>query len=190
MRSLDGNTDRGLNRVVWNLRHESLPRAHNVERPRDPARADSGRGGFGFGGGRPGGPLVVPGTYTVRLNVEGDVHETTVDVGEDPRIQAPTDVRAAWTELQLELGELYSDINELVGEAIAHEESLEDGSDARAAAQLLREELAELRTRASSVRGSISGWVGPATADQRSTIEFCYSTLERLRTRWDAMATD
>jgi len=188
VRTLTAKIDRGLNRVVWNLRYDSLPAAANVERELDPARADSGGGGGGgFFGRAPGGALVVPGTYNVRLEVGGKTYETTVEVSEDQRLNVPPNVRAAWTEIQRELGAMYVEVNDVVAAVIEHEESLEEESDGRGAAQRLREELAELRTRISSVMRGIGGWVGAPTADQRSTIEFCRSAMIELSERWEAM---
>lgn len=188
VRTLTAKTARGLNRVVWNLRYDSLPAAANVAQPPDPARADSGRGG-GFFGRAPGGALVVPGTYTVRLVVDGAAAlETTVEVAEDQRLAGvPADVRAAWTGIQRELGAMYVQVNDVVAAVIEYEEGLEEESAERTTVQLLREELAELRTRISGVRGGISSWVGPPTADQRSTIEFCTSAMAELTARWEAM---
>jgi len=186
VRTLDAETARGLNRVVWNLRYDSLPTAANVEEKPDPARADQDDRRSRFGNGSSG-PLVVPGTYTVRLTVEDVVQETTVDVGEDQRIQVPADVRVAWTEVQRELGRMYVEVNESVAAVIEREESLEKDTDERATAQLLREELAELRTRISVVRGSIANWVGEPTADQQSTIAFCRTAMTELVARWEAM---
>jgi hypothetical protein len=74
-----------------------------------------------------------------------------------------------------------------VAAVIEREESLEKDTDERAAAQLLREELAELRTRISVVRGSIANWVGEPTADQQSTIAFCRTAMTELVARWEAM---
>ena len=186
VRTLDAKTARGLNRVVWNLRYDSLPEAANVKEEPDPARADEADRRNRFGNGTTG-PLVVPGKYSIRLTVEDATHETTVEVSEDQRLQMPADVRAAWTELQRELGRMYVEVNEAVAAVIEREESLEDGTDERAATQLLREEFAELRTRIRGVRGGIANWVGEPTADQRSTIEFCRSAMTELAARWDAM---
>ena len=129
----------------------------------------------------------MPGTYTVRLTVGDATHETTVEVSEDQRLQVSVDVRAAWTEVQRELGRMYVEVNELVAAVSEREESLEADTDARAAAQLLREELAELRTRGSAVRRSIANWVGEPTADQLSTIAFCRTAMSELAARWDAV---
>lgn len=60
----------GLNRFVWDLRYEP---AHTVP-------------GLVTWGGRPIGPLVVPGTYQVRLTVEGKTYTAPLEVRKDPRL--------------------------------------------------------------------------------------------------------
>jgi len=98
-------------------------------------------------------------------------------------------LQEALTDGRAEDAVLYQDVevNDVVAAVIEHEESLEEESDGRGAAQRLREELAELRTRISSVMRGIGGWVGAPTADQRSTIEFCRSAMIELSERWEAM---
>ena len=97
------------------------------------------------------------------------------------------DVRAAWTEVQRQLGRMYVEANETVAAVIEREQGLEKGTDERAETQLLREELTELRTRVLGVRRGIASWVGEPTADQRSTIAFCRSAMAEFAARWEAM---
>ena len=74
VRRLTGPTSAGIHRVTWDLRY---PSSSPVTPPRT-----GGRGGFGgfFGGG--GGPLVVPGTYTVSLAKEVDGVVTPMNVSQ------------------------------------------------------------------------------------------------------------
>jgi hypothetical protein len=67
-------TRRGINRVVWNLRH-----------------ADIGAGGQALRG-----PRVAPGEFTVRLSAGGQTHEKKLTVREDPRIIITGADRKAW----------------------------------------------------------------------------------------------
>ncbi|MGH9740738.1 MAG: glycosyl hydrolase, partial [Candidatus Acidiferrum sp.] len=60
----------GLNRCVWNLQFES------------PTTVP---GSVGWGG-RPEGPLVVPGTYQIKLTVGGKTEEAKVEITKDPRV--------------------------------------------------------------------------------------------------------
>jgi photosystem II stability/assembly factor-like uncharacterized protein len=63
------SADAGMHRWVWDLRHEA------------PA-GGRGRGGPGF---TRGGPLVAPGTYTVKLTVNGETMTAPLTVSPDPR---------------------------------------------------------------------------------------------------------
>ncbi|HXY23804.1 MAG TPA: hypothetical protein VEI73_04090 [Candidatus Acidoferrum sp.] len=63
-------TDAGLNRFVWNMRSEA------------PATVP---GAISWGG-RPTGPLVVPGTYQVKLTVGGKSYTATAEIQKDPRV--------------------------------------------------------------------------------------------------------
>ncbi len=198
VRGLAASTDRGVNRVVWDLRHESLAAPARIPRPRDPAlveqRDAGGGGGFGgFGGGPPSGPLVVPGNYTVRLTVGAAIHERSVEVSEDPRIRVAPQVRRSWTAIQLELGGSYAQLNDMVGALIERQEALEEEElpedDARLAQTVrLREECEELRSRVLSVRGAIAAWTGPWTGDQRSQIRYYQWAKEDLVRRLGELA--
>jgi hypothetical protein len=61
----------GLQRAVWDLRHEGAT-------PIKPAKIDSGDPEEG--------PMALPGTYTARLTVDGQVSSTPVEVRLDPRV--------------------------------------------------------------------------------------------------------
>jgi photosystem II stability/assembly factor-like uncharacterized protein len=67
----------GMHRWVWDLRPT-------------PAAGSGGRGGGGFGGGgRGGAPLVQPGTFTVKLTVNGKSYTQPLTVKPDPRVTIP-----------------------------------------------------------------------------------------------------
>lgn len=90
----------GLNRVAWDL---------SSEPPRQ--RRDGPPEGGGFFG-PPTGPAALPGTYTVRLTVDGESSEERVEVGLDPTIE--TSVRElAWAhEAAMELREMVSEVSD------------------------------------------------------------------------------
>jgi hypothetical protein len=67
-------TKAGLHRVVWDLRYKGAETIHG-------ARVDSGQPALG--------PLVNPGTYTLKLTVEGKTVEAKLKVLRDPRTVAP-----------------------------------------------------------------------------------------------------
>jgi photosystem II stability/assembly factor-like uncharacterized protein len=82
----------GVNRTAWDLRHE-------------PPITPSGDAGF-FG--PPRGPLVPPGTYTVKLAVGSSSATRTVRVDEDPRIAVGEAERKEWYEAARAAARLWS----------------------------------------------------------------------------------
>jgi photosystem II stability/assembly factor-like uncharacterized protein len=81
IRNIVGTRDVGINRVQWNLRGDPPPRPANLP-------AGFGGGGGGGGGGFAAlfnlGPLIEPGTYNVKLSVNGKELATKVVVEADP----------------------------------------------------------------------------------------------------------
>jgi hypothetical protein len=164
-----------VNRVIWDLRHERLASAATADAP-----AWRRRG--------PDGPLVVPGTYTVRLTVDGTSVEETVEVVEDPRLDVPADTRRRWTETLLEIARLYdrmaAEVRRFSGMAgdASDDDAFRGSADEEARerwASLESEEdrrrawrAAELLDRIGSLYRSVSSWTGEPTADQRSRLEF------------------
>ncbi|MEZ4415276.1 MAG: hypothetical protein R3E10_05945 [Gemmatimonadota bacterium] len=134
---------RGLNRVLWDLRHTA--------RGSEQGAATRRRG--------PSGPLVIPGLYTVRVEADGASRETMLEVREDPRIQATATERAAWTEMLQDLYALRSQ-----AEALRARAEDRTGGDA----ERWQRETSELFSRVSRLIGEAEGRVGPLTADQAS----------------------
>ena len=94
VRSLTGPAEPGLNRLVWNLGERSacVPEGED-------ARPAAVAGGGGPGGrGRGGGTWVraVPGTYSVRLTLDGETSERPVVVRMDPRVDVSAADMAEW----------------------------------------------------------------------------------------------
>jgi len=79
--------DAGLNRIVWDLRHEGARRIPSKLDAGDPER----------------GALAVPGTYTATLKVDGRSASTTLEVRPDPRSPATAEDFAANLAFALEL---------------------------------------------------------------------------------------
>ena len=155
-----GGTREGMNRVVWDMRHQV--------------------GGGENGGQR--GPLVVPGTYTARLSAAGTESAQQFTVREDPRLNVTPGTRAAWTANLLELADLSS---RAVSELNAIEDALEDVADddtGPRAAKLrdLQREFGELMSRIGRLSGDVEGVVAPLTQDQRSRRDFYVEMLEVL----------
>ena len=152
---VEGTTRQGMNRVVWDMRHE----------------IEDGRG-----------PLVVPGNYIARLGAAGSESWQEFTVREDPRLNVSPGVRAAWTNTLLELAEARARVGaeaERIGEAL--EGVAEDDTGARAAKlRDLAREFGELLSRIGRLSGEIEGVVAPMTQDQRSRRDFYMEMIEVL----------
>jgi hypothetical protein len=97
--------DNGLARFIWNLRERGETQ---------PNRGQAGGGGGGGFGGGGFGPLVLPGTYKVRVLFAGKKDSTTVNVKTDPRFNlSQADVEARYNQLK-ELQKL----TKVTGEAV------------------------------------------------------------------------
>jgi photosystem II stability/assembly factor-like uncharacterized protein len=162
---------RGMNRASWDLRHTSPE-----------------------GEGRGRAPLVLPGTYMVRLTAGDVVSEQTFDVREDPRLDHTPAQRASWTDMLLEVWSAVGEARDLSATVRDLTARLEPGTnhlDVDAALETdLRDmgrQTAELNSRLNRVYGSLQGWVGSPAADQQSQITFLMRELSRLSAEWTAL---
>lgn len=154
---------RGVNRVVWNLRHADLP--------------IRGGGGDDEGEGPSSnsipGPYVMPGVYTVRLTVNGRTMDAPVMVREDPRLTASAAERQAWTEFHMEVARVIrqlAPVNERV-------QKLPDGAaDVTEAKRQMRELLARL----SGLYGQVGRWTGRPTDEQESELRYYTEMAQTL----------
>lgn len=170
--SARAGAEAGMNRALWNLRHGDPPQR--------------GRGFFGGGGG----PLVVPGTYTVRLTVDGSVMERPVEVREDPRVDVAPAVRRQWTADLLEISALQDEVMAVTQDVNTVFRALEEGerelpSEVDAKVRDLMREFGELASRVARLNGSAASWVGPLSADQASQKAFIEAMFETLRGEWE-----
>ena len=153
---------RGVNRVVWNLRHADLPV----------------RGGFGDDDGTPrggnlAGPYVVPGIYTVRLVSGGRTLEQKVDVKDDPRIDALPADRKVWADFQVQVAgaiRQFAPVADKVQKAPAGDAQVTD----------LKRQSRELLSRLTRLYGETGRWVGRPTADQQAEFKFYQEAVVRL----------
>ena len=91
------STHVGLNRVNWNLHYDDPPALRHDLENRDEHDARSTTPG-------PHGPQVIPGVYTLKLTVDGQVYTRNVTVINDPRVgQSPELMAALRTQNRLTL---------------------------------------------------------------------------------------
>lgn len=171
VRTLKGPRAAGINEVLWDWRHDA---------PYTPRQGRGGGGGGGGGGGRgggtPDGPIVMPGTYTVSLTVDGATTSATVEIEADPRRpMTMADRRArqdALNSLHRLAGPLYEATQaaqRLNEQLSAAEELLDDHSNA---SEALTATLTELQTELEAIRDGLDearGWAGVAGAIQQSS---------------------
>jgi hypothetical protein len=95
VREIKGPKERGLNQASWDLR---------LEPPTPPPPASEGESFFG----PPRGPVVSPGTYTVKVAVGSASATRPVTVEEDPRITVSAEERKQWEEATRQAAKLWS----------------------------------------------------------------------------------
>ncbi len=83
VRDIVGTKDVGINRVQWNMRGNPPQRPANLP----PGFGGGGGGGGGFGGLFNQGQLLEPGTYNVKVSIDGKDYLTKVVVEADPGMQ-------------------------------------------------------------------------------------------------------
>ena len=92
------STNIGTNRTNWNLRYDDPPGFNPDINNQMNAAPDSVTPG-------PHGPLVLPGSYTIKLIVDGQTYTQTVVVHNDPRIgESPTMMAALRGQNKLAMG--------------------------------------------------------------------------------------
>jgi len=94
----ESKLEAGINRVNWDLRYDS---------PVKPTPEQLAAQAQGFFGGGARGPMVDPGTYTVKIELGKNSQSQTVQVTEDPRIQISDGDRAARHDPMMQLYGLY-----------------------------------------------------------------------------------
>src|SRR5438093_1008213 len=98
IRTIDAPARAGLNRLVWDLRYDP-PRQvafrttppdnpHIWEEPRFNGKETRPVVHWGIEGAQVTGPIVTPGTYSVRIRINGEIFTRSLDVLKDPSISA------------------------------------------------------------------------------------------------------
>jgi photosystem II stability/assembly factor-like uncharacterized protein len=162
VQTLRPTTGRGMNRVIWNLRHADLP-----------GRAGGGDDGEGGGGGGLTGPYVTPGTYVVRLVAGGRTLEQKVEVRDDPRISISAADRKVWTDTM-------TSIADLIRRAAPVNERIQKQTGTGAELVDLKRQWRELMARLTGLYGEVGRWTGRPNADQLSEWKFYAGMVQKL----------
>ena len=132
----------GLNRFVWNLRY---PATHEVR-------------GVVNDEGSTSGPVIAPGTYTVRLTVDGQAHDQSAVVRPDPGLRATQADYDAQIALALQVQQTTNDLADGVARIIDLEHQLDerlDHSKKQTYAARLGAVATPLRTKLEAIRDSL-----------------------------------
>ena len=200
IRTLEAPGEAGINEVIWDWRYDQ---------PYEPAPDGSGGGGGGggFGGGTPQGPIVLPGTYTVTMTVDGQKYSATAEVIAEPRrpmTRADRIVRQdalmslhtlaepiyEATQTAERLGEQLDAAEELL-EAVdgEHDSLVEELAGIREELEAIEEELDIARTNAGArVANAIQGSSTLPTEDQLWQVERAWEVLPPAAERLNAIS--
>jgi hypothetical protein len=161
---------RGVNRVVWNLRAADITPTGVVGAA--PSAASQGRGRGRGNAGTLTGPWVAPGTYTVRLTVNGQTQEKLIAVQDDPRIDVTPADRKQWVDTQTAIADLWKRVAGLNAAAGRGSAGAMSTADSRVAG--------DVEQRLSSLYTEVGHWTGRPTADQLSQLGYYRTIVERL----------
>ena len=184
VRSFDGPHDRGINEVLWDWRYD---------RPYDaPQGGGGGRGGFG--GGAPQGPIVMPGTYTVTVHVDGVTSSESVEIHADPRRAMTMADRSARQDVLMSLHDLAAPMNDATEAAQRLNDQLSEAEDLlgdfEGDVSDLEEELEEIQSELDEISdglGEARRWAGVAGAIQGSSTLPTEDQLWQVNSAWDAV---
>jgi photosystem II stability/assembly factor-like uncharacterized protein len=195
VRSLRGTNERGINRTYWDLRYEPTRRAKLRTAPPGmpwvplgpegwrPLRTwdlDLNRGQLG--------PLVMPGTYTVRINFgESDEVTRSVEVRKDPHTEGTMDDIEAQVALSLQMRDQINEVVDMIDRLEWARKQLEDLSEMLAGdeeAEAVIAEASRLLDEAISVEGTLYD------INLTGAREDAFRSAMRLYGRFSALAND
>ncbi|MBS0419813.1 MAG: sialidase [Proteobacteria bacterium] len=150
---LPASTRRGLNRVVWTM---------HLKPPHVPPAVQLAQAGTQ-------GPRALPGTYTVRLEKNGQKYETQVTVGLDRRVTWTAADRQAQFDAAMKVSALFNDESVLFGQIAALREQVADANKDRPATDPVHRRLADFDGKLDGLRKQIVATTegGAITGEER-----------------------
>jgi photosystem II stability/assembly factor-like uncharacterized protein len=182
VRTLDGPGHPGVNEVLWDWRWD---------RPYEP---ENGGGGGGFGGGTPLGPVALPGTYTVTLEVDGQASSTSFEIEADPRRPMSRADRMARQDALMSLHELAAPVHEAIRAAERLTDQMDEAEELLeqhdGAPGSLTEELEAIRQELEAIGEGLDeadDWTDVARDIQQSSTLPTQDQLWQVDAAWDAV---
>ena len=185
VRTFDGPYERGINEILWDWRYN---------RPYDPPENEEGGGPGRRGGGPPQGPIVMPGSYTVTIEL-GDVSSSETAVIEaDPRRPMTLSDRMARQDVLISLHQLAPALNQAtlsarrLGEQFNETSALLEEYDGNA--ESLLQDIDAMQTELEEISdglGEARSWAGVANAIQGSSTLPTEDQLWQADAAWDAV---
>ena len=195
---LPASTRRGLNRVVWTM---------HLRAPHVPPAVQVAQAGLQ-------GPRVLPGTYTVRMEKNGQRYETKLNVGLDPRVTWSEGDRRAQYEAAMKVYELFNDESEVFARIAALRQQVAEASQRLRTGDPLRARLQAFDAKLDSVRkqivatteggaitgeerlrehtdhlyGAITSWEGPPSQYQLDNIKALREQLDDIDAEFSRIA--
>jgi photosystem II stability/assembly factor-like uncharacterized protein len=151
--TLPAGTRRGVNRVVW---------AMHLRPPHVPPAAQVAQAGTQ-------GPRVLPGTYTVRMEKNGEIYKTELSVGMDPRVTWSASDRQAQYDAAMKVYTLFNDESTLFARLAALRQQVAEASQRRRPGDALLARLGAFDERLDAIRKQIVATTegGAITGEER-----------------------
>jgi hypothetical protein len=158
----------GLHRVMWELRYKN-------------ENAGTGRS-------RMSGPYVLPGLYTAKLQVNGELYAQKFSVSDDVRLDVSIGLRKEWTASLKDVLSLYSEVStegapiqKLETQLDKHEkDSISYDKSSAVPLREIGKKYDELNSRIRTLYSQIGDYVGPWTSDQKEQYEYYRSMKAKL----------
>ncbi|GAC1568065.1 MAG: hypothetical protein NVS3B14_16060 [Ktedonobacteraceae bacterium] len=191
----DAPKEAGLNRFIWNMRYP------------DPKKVD----GYVSSDGAMSGPVVVPGTYQVRLTVGDQSLVETFEVQKDPRVSATQADLEAQLALHLKIRDKLSETHDAINtlrnvrqqiddwqkraqDQPVHEALTRVGKSAREKLKAIEDELIQSKAKTrqdtlnhpAKLNGKLAGLAGVVASAQAAPTKQSYVVFDDLSQRIDA----
>jgi hypothetical protein len=142
----------------------------------------------GTGRSRMSGPYVLPGLYTAKLQVNGELYAQKFSVSDDVRLDISVGVRNEWTASQQNILALYSEVSadrapiqKLENQLDKHEkDSISYDKSSAAPLREISKKYDELNSRVRILYSQIGDYIGPWTYDQKEQYEYYRSMKAKL----------